>query len=99
MENIKNQILERICYSNLVYDRINKKLQKSLSNKEIEKMVFDILRGASVSQYQKKGKNIYVTHFHIRITINSTTYRVITADLIVQVSHRNMDQKLNNLKK
>ncbi len=87
MEISKTEILKKICYSRLVYGRINKKLHKSFLQKEIEKMIFDILCEAPISQYLKKGKNIYVTHpeKNIRITINSGTYRVITVDLLSHV--------------
>ncbi|WP_315291801.1 DUF3781 domain-containing protein [Hoylesella loescheii] len=34
--------------------------------------------------FQKKGKNYYITNdaAHVRITVNSFTYRVITVDKI-----------------
>ncbi len=39
----KDKILENICYTELVYERINKKMKTSLPKKQIEKFVFEIL--------------------------------------------------------
>jgi hypothetical protein len=82
MNSNKMQILNKICYTELVYERINKKLNRKFSKDEIEKMIFDILNETNDLFFQKTGKNIYVTNHerNIRITINSSTYRIITAD-------------------
>lgn len=82
MINYKNDILNKICYTVLVYDRINKKLKLTLSKPQIEKLVYTILSETDESQFLKKGKNIYVTNDHknIRLTINSFTHRIITVD-------------------
>ena len=47
-----------------------------------EKMIFEILKETDELQYQKTGKNIYITNNekNIRLTINSYTNRIITAD-------------------
>lgn len=86
---IKTEILNNLCYTELVYERINKKLNRKFSKDEIEKLIFDILKETTESQFQKIGKNIYVTSCerNIRITINSNTNRVITVD--------NLDKKTN----
>jgi FKBP-type peptidyl-prolyl cis-trans isomerase (trigger factor) len=75
-------ILNNVCYTELVYERINKKLNRTLSKDEIEKLIFEILKETKDQQYQKTGKNIYVTNTlrNIRITINANNYRVITVD-------------------
>jgi len=80
----KTDILNKICYTELVYDRINKKLNSKFSKSEIEKMLFDIILGTQERFFQRIGKNIYVTSSekNIKITINSNTYRVITVDTI-----------------
>lgn len=82
MRRYKALILNNICYTELVYERINKKMNWKLSKDEIERMIFGILKETQESQFQKTGKNIYVTNneHNIRITINSNTYRVITVD-------------------
>ena len=79
----KTKILSNICYTELVYERINKKLNCQFSKAEIEKMLFDIIKKTDEIHFRKTGKNIYVTNNekNIRITINSYTYRVITVDL------------------
>jgi FKBP-type peptidyl-prolyl cis-trans isomerase (trigger factor) len=80
--NYKADILEKICYTDLVYGRINKKLQLSLAEEEIEKMIFNIIKETDLSDFQKIGKNYYITNKkgNIRLTINSYTYRIITVD-------------------
>lgn len=75
-----------MCYTELVYQRINKKLKTELSKLEIEKMLFDILNETQEKYFKKIGKNIYVNNSdnNIKITINSNTFRIITVDKIVK---------------
>ena len=82
MNRDKAEILSRICYTELVYERINKKLDSKFSKSEIETMLFDILKETQEVFFQRIGKNIYVTsrERNIKITINSNTYRIITVD-------------------
>ncbi|MFO8020936.1 MAG: DUF3781 domain-containing protein [Perlabentimonas sp.] len=82
MKSYKTEILNKICYTERVYDRINKKLNLNFSKKDIEKMIFEVLNETNEILFKKTGKNIYVTNNdrNIRITINSNTYRVITVD-------------------
>lgn len=84
MNDYKNDILNKICYTELVYERINKKLNSKFSKMEIEKKVLDIITETKEINFQKIGKNIYITNSekNIRITINLNTYRVITVDLV-----------------
>jgi hypothetical protein len=78
----KAEILDRICYTELVYKRINKKLDSEYSKSEIEKMLFDIVKKTQETFFHRVGKNIYVTsrENNLKITINSNTYRIITID-------------------
>ena len=80
----KQEILENICYTELVYERINKKLNIKFSKKQIEEYIFNILKETDEIFFSGIGKNIYVlnTENNIRITINSNTFRVITVDRI-----------------
>ena len=80
------EILSKICYTELVYQRINKKLKTELSKLEIEKMLFDILNETQEKYFKIIGKNIYVHNSdnNIKITINSNTFRIITVDKIVK---------------
>lgn len=75
-----------MCYTELVYQRINKKLKTELSKLEIEEMLFDILNETQEKYFKKIGKNIYVNNSdnNIKITINSNTFRIITVDKIVK---------------
>jgi hypothetical protein len=80
----KTDILYNICYTDLVYGRINKKLNSSHSKGEIERMLFDIIEKTDIKNFEKRGKNYYITsvEYNIRITINSNTYSVITVDIM-----------------
>ncbi len=83
--SIKQEIINKICYTELVYARINKKLKQNLGKKEIEELVVQLLSESDESFYVKTGKNYYVTNFKkkIRVTINSYTFRIITVDKII----------------
>lgn len=85
MDIYKQQVLENICYTELVYERINKKLNIKFSKKQIEEYIFKVLKETGISFFIKIGKNFYVTNTenNIRITINSNTFRVITVDMII----------------
>ena len=76
----KSEIIENHCYTELVYNRINKKLGTNFSNKESEVLIKKILTETDLEYYEKKGKNFYISNkqHHIKITINSATFRVIT---------------------
>ena len=78
----KDEIINNICYTELVYGRINKKLKTNYSKDQIEKLISDLLKITSQDNYSKIGKNYYITNIDkkIRVTVNSNTYRVITAD-------------------
>lgn len=82
MSNYKKDILDKICYTELVYGRINKKLNTELSKEEIEKMILELITETDEIDFKKTGKNIYITNHkkNIRLTINSFTTRIITAD-------------------
>ena len=80
----KQKILENICYTELVYERINKKLNIKFSKNQIEEFIFKALKETNEIFFQKNGKNFYVTNTenNIIITINSNTFRVITVDKV-----------------
>ena len=80
----KQEILVNICYTELVYERINKKLKIKFSKKQIEEYIFKILKETDVVFFSRIGKNFYIlsTENNIRITINYNTFRVITVDRI-----------------
>lgn len=82
MNNYKKEILGKICYTELVYGRINKKFSIAYSKVKIEELVTAIISETNVAEFEKKGKNIYITNKarNVRLTINSYTNRIITAD-------------------
>ena len=82
MKHSKEDILNNICYTKLVYERINKKLNLELSKPDIEAFILTIILETDESGFQKKGKNIYITNTDKKIilTINSNTNRIITVD-------------------
>lgn len=82
----KNKILKKHCYTKLVYQRINKKLGTSFSNKESEELIKKVLTETPLEHYQKKGKNFYITNieFKIKITVNSNSFRIITVDRLMK---------------
>lgn len=51
MTNYKKEILEKICYSDLVYGRINKKLNLELSKDKIEEMILDIIKETDKTEF------------------------------------------------
>lgn len=84
MKSYKETFLENICYTDLVYGRINKKLDQHFSKPQIETLVKRVLLNTAITNYEKIGKNVYVTNTesNIRLTINTFTNRIITADRI-----------------
>ena len=82
MEDYKTEIINKICYTDLVYERINKKLNLQLPKDEIEKMIHQIIDETDKTEFRRRGKNIYITsnQRNVRLTINARTNRIITAD-------------------
>ena len=62
MLNYKVAIVAKIGYTELVYARINKKLNIALSKKEIEKLILSLIMETAENQFEKIGKNIYITN-------------------------------------
>jgi hypothetical protein len=84
MKNLKKDILDNLCYTELVYGRINKKLKIDLSKDKIEELILKIISETNESEFLKTGKNIYITNNkrNVILTINSYTNRIITANKI-----------------
>jgi uncharacterized protein YpuA (DUF1002 family) len=74
--------MNNLFYTERVYGRINKKLNINLSKEEIEELISVIISETNEIDFKKTGKNIYITNNekNIRLTINSFTNRIITAD-------------------
>ena len=88
MTNYKKEILDKLCYTELVYGRINKKLKLDLSKDKIEKLITTVIFETDETDFVKTGKNIYITNEkrNIMLTINSYTNRIITADKLKKVT-------------
>ena len=87
MKNYKNVILDKLCYTELVYGRINKKLKIDLSKDKIEELITKVILETDENDFIKTGKNIYITNEkrNIMLTINSYTNRIITADKLNKI--------------
>lgn len=75
------KISEKIGYTKLVYDRVSKKLRTNYTKKQIEELVEAILND-NQTKLSRVGKKYYLWHSekHIQLTINASSYRLITAD-------------------
>lgn len=80
----KSEILNKLGYTELAYERINKKLNTNLSHSEIEKVIYRVISETDEMYFISHGKNIYITSLslNINVTINAKTFTVITADLV-----------------
>ena len=76
-------IKKSVCYTELVYQRVNKKLYDKLSISDIERMVSEILTD-SATTLKQKGKNYYITNsnYFVQLVINSRTFRLITVNRV-----------------
>jgi len=81
------RIIKHVCYTDLVYNRINKKLGTNLTNYEIESLISQTLNETDDNGIFKRGKNYYITNKkrNMIVTINSRTFRVITVNIVDQV--------------
>ena len=81
---MKQNLIKNICYTDRVYSRINKKLNTQKNNKEVEKLILQLLTSCKQEDIEIKGKNFYIYNYleNVRITINRSTFRVITVDKI-----------------
>jgi hypothetical protein len=81
----KEEILKKHCYTQLVYERINKKLGTTFSNKESELLIKKVIQQTNENQFEKIGKNFYISNKenNIKVTVNSYTFRIITVDKLV----------------
>lgn len=58
----KTIVMENLCYTELVYGRINKKLKTKLSKVKIEELMIKVVKETDEIAFIKKGKNIYITN-------------------------------------
>ena len=98
MKNYKNEIINKLCYTELVYGHIANKLNIELSKVKIEELISTIIIETDVSNFLKAGKNIYITNSekNIRLTINSFTNRIITVDKLSKLKTSEKKRTNNN---
>jgi len=84
MDDLLQQLSEQVCYTELVFQRVNKKLKIEMSEAEVKVLVQEILADATTS-VERRGKNYYITNAarNVRLTINHFNCRLITADRVV----------------
>lgn len=89
MKNYKKELINKIGYTELVYGRIKKKLTLDFTNDKIEELILAIISETDEHDFIKTGKNIYITDNirNIRLTINSYTNRIITADKLNKIKN------------
>ncbi|MFC6294246.1 DUF3781 domain-containing protein [Lactiplantibacillus daoliensis] len=77
------ELEKAVCYTELVYQRVNKKLGTNLSPAEIRTLVATILTDMT-SSIEKRGKNYYVSNLRhqIQLVINSNNTRLITVNAL-----------------
>ncbi len=59
MRSHQNEISDKLCYTELVYDRINRKLGLHLSSQEKESLVPDIVERTDEKHFLKKKELLY----------------------------------------
>lgn len=67
MKNYKKEIIDKLCYTELVYGRIAKKLNIELDKNKIEELISTVIIETNESNFHKKGKNIYITNTEKKI--------------------------------
>ncbi|WP_037570976.1 DUF3781 domain-containing protein [Spirochaeta cellobiosiphila] len=82
MKHHKREILNKLCYTELVYGCIRKKLSIDLPDQEIEEFIIKLIEETLEEDIKIHGKNFYLENKRemIKITVNRNTYRVITVD-------------------
>lgn len=83
--NLLDEIKEHVCYTDFVYQRVNKKLAVDLLKSEVEALVLAILSDVA-TDVEKFGKNYYVSNLsrQVQLVINSFNYRLITANRVTE---------------
>jgi len=76
-DQLLQTINTNICYTPLVFERVNKKLSLDLEPLAIKQLVTTVL--AHTTWLVHRGKNFYISDGKVELTINAANYRLITA--------------------
>jgi len=77
----RQEFLDNICYTDLVFGRVNKKLKTNYSIDEIKDLVNQIVSDPETT-INKQGKNYYLQNKSIELVVNSFNFRLITTNRI-----------------
>jgi len=77
----RQEFLDNICYTDLVFGRVNKKLKTNYSIDEIKDLVNQIVSDPETT-INKQGKNYYLQNKSIELVVNSFNFRLITTNKI-----------------
>ncbi|KRN98644.1 DUF3781 domain-containing protein [Companilactobacillus kimchiensis] len=75
----REEFLEKVCYTPLVFGRVTKKLVVNMSIADIKNLVNKIIIDPETTII-KEGKNYYLQNKDIELVINSYNFRLITAN-------------------
>ncbi|MBZ5992696.1 DUF3781 domain-containing protein [Leuconostoc gelidum] len=80
-------IQSSVCYTPLVYERVNKKLSQIVSPTQVDELVTRVLNSEYASIISR-GKNYYIEERTegVILTINKNNYRLITINKSQEVS-------------
>ncbi|AFS40434.1 DUF3781 domain-containing protein [Leuconostoc gelidum] len=80
-------IQSSVCYTPLVYERVNKKLSQIMSPTQVDELVTRVLNSEYASIISR-GKNYYIEERTegVILTINKNNYRLITINKSQEVS-------------
>jgi len=80
-------IQSRVCYTPLVYERVNKKLSQIMLPTQVDELVTRVLNSEYASIISR-GKNYYIEERTegVILTINKNNYRLITINKSQEVS-------------
>ncbi|WP_318765025.1 DUF3781 domain-containing protein [Lactiplantibacillus carotarum] len=86
---MNNQVLaaikSKLCYTPLVFERVNKKLDLNQDEAATKALVNHVL--AQPDGIDRRGKNYYVQSrkYQVELTVNASNYRLITVNRISEV--------------
>jgi len=77
----RQEFLNNICYTDLVFGRVTKKLKTVYSIDEIKNLVNQIISDPETT-INKQGKNYYLQNESVELVVNSFNFRLITTNKV-----------------